>query len=428
MSLDGTFLHCVVSEMLSAGLVGGRIDKIYQPSREEIIISIRSAGKHNKILISSNSMSARVCMTERAAENPSAPPMFCMLLRKHLSGGKLLDITQDGLERIINFDFECMNEIGDMVVNRLTAEIMGRHSNIILMAKKDGVYRVTDSIKRITDDVSSVRRILPNIVYETPPRDLTRVNFLICSDSEFISAVKQGDGKRLSKHLTACLEGISPVFARECAYYSCRDTDFAVDDMTDDNYDRLLFFIKRAREYVTDKNGFTILRDLNGTYKDFCFMPIEQYGTQMLVSHADGANALLDIFYGSKPPGCGTLEECEQRVRKYKLGILVQTVGELEDSLDGEGMMRTEAMHKASFYSLEKDLRKFYPNMLPIGAGCCIKCKTCTCPDAPCRFPDQAFSSMEAYGMLVMQVCQANHLDYYYGPGKIAYTSCYLLK
>ena len=168
MSLDGTFLHCVVSEMLSAGLVGGRIDKIYQPSREEIIISIRSAGKHNKILISSNSMSARVCMTERAAENPSAPPMFCMLLRKHLSGGKLLDITQDGLERIINFDFECMNEIGDMVVNRLTAEIMGRHSNIILMAKKDGVYRVTDSIKRITDDVSSVRRILPNIVYETP--------------------------------------------------------------------------------------------------------------------------------------------------------------------------------------------------------------------------------------------------------------------
>lgn len=87
----------------------------------------------------------------------------------------------------------------------------------------------------------------------------------------------------------------------------------------------------------------------------------------------------------SCPPDCGTLEECEQRVRKYKLGILVQTVGQLEDSMDGEGMMRTEAMHKASFYSLEKDLRKFYPNMLPIGAGCCTKCKTCTCPDAPCR-------------------------------------------
>ena len=81
-----------------------------------------------------------------------------------------------------------------------------------------------------------------------------------------------------------------------------------------------------------------------------------------------------------------------------------------------------------AYEDLEKDLRKFYPNMLPMGAGCCTKCKTCTCPDAPCRFPDQAFSSMEAYGMLVMQVCQANHLDYYYGPRKIAYTSCYLLK
>lgn len=329
MSLDGTFLHCVVSEMLSAGLVGGRIDKVYQPSREEIIISIRSAGKHNKILISSNSMSARVGMTERTAENPSAPPMFCMLLRKHLSGGKLLDITQDGLERIINFDFECMNEIGDMVVNRLTAEIMGRHSNIILMTKKDGVYRVIDSIKRITDDVSSVRRILPNIVYETPPRDLSRVNFLTCSDDELINAVKQGEGKRLSKHMTACLEGVSPVFTRECAYYSCRDTDFSVDDMTDDNYDRLLFFIKKAREYVVRKDGFTILRDLNGAYKDFCFMPIEQYGTQMLVSHADGANALLDIFYGSKAEN----ERMKQR-SKDLLKMLMNTYERIARKLE----------------------------------------------------------------------------------------------
>ena len=87
MSLDGTFLYCIRREMLSAGLIGGRIDKIYQPSREEIIISLRAAGKHNKILISANSMSARVSLTDRAAENPSAPPMFCMLLRKHLSGG-----------------------------------------------------------------------------------------------------------------------------------------------------------------------------------------------------------------------------------------------------------------------------------------------------------------------------------------------------
>ena len=171
MSLDGAFLHAVKNELISRELIGGRVDKIYQPSREEIIISLRAAGKHHKLLISANSMSARVHLTERNAENPASPPMFCMLLRKHLGGGKLIDIIQDGLERIISFDFLCMNEIGDMVTNRVTAEIMGRHSNIMLMTEKDGIMRVIDSIKRITDDISSVRRILPNIPYEAPPRD-----------------------------------------------------------------------------------------------------------------------------------------------------------------------------------------------------------------------------------------------------------------
>ena len=107
----------------------------------------------------------------------------------------------------------------------------------------------------------------------------------------------------------------------------------------------------------------------------------------------------------SCPPGCGSLEECEAKVRQYKYGIIVQTVGELEDVFDGEGMMETEARHKEYFVEFEKKLREIYPDMLAIGAGCCTKCKVCTYPDAPCRFPKQAFSSMEAYGMLVTQVC-----------------------
>lgn len=127
------------------------------------------------------------------------------------------------------------------------------------------------------------------------------------------------------------------------------------------------------------------------------------------------------------PPGCGTLEECEKKVRKYARGLLVQTVGELEDSLDGEGMMEAEAAHKKHFFELERVLREQYPGMLPIGAGCCTRCTSCTYPDAPCRFPDKSFASMEAYGMLVTQVCQDNNLAYYYGPCTIAYTSCFLL-
>lgn len=129
----------------------------------------------------------------------------------------------------------------------------------------------------------------------------------------------------------------------------------------------------------------------------------------------------------SCPPGCGSLAECGEKIRRYREGILVQTVGELEDALDGESMMETEARHKQSFAAFEAELRALYPDMLAIGAGCCTKCKVCTYPDAPCRFPGQAFSSMEAYGMLVTQVCQANHLKYYYGPCTIAYTSCFLL-
>ena len=96
--------------------------------------------------------------------------------------------------------------------------------------------------------------------------------------------------------------------------------------------------------------------------------------------------------------------------------------------MDGETMMETEAIHKETFYKFEKVLRERWPEMLAIGAGCCTKCKECTYPDAPCRFPGQAFSSMEAYGMLVTQVCKANGLEYYYGPCTIAYTSCYLLE
>ena len=135
--------------------------------------------------------------------------------------------------------------------------------------------------------------------------------------------------------------------------------------------------------------------------------------------------------YGKKwscPPGCGSLEECGERLQKYQRGILVQTVGQLEDSLDYESMMETEAEHKKHFAVMEKALRKQYPDMLAIGAGACTKCRECTYPDAPCRFPEESFASMEAYGMLVLQVCKANDMKYYYGPNTIAYTSMYLLE
>ncbi len=132
--------------------------------------------------------------------------------------------------------------------------------------------------------------------------------------------------------------------------------------------------------------------------------------------------------YWTCPPGCGTLEECTARMKNFTEGIIVQTVGELEDELDGEGMMEASDQHREHFIALEKILRKEYPDMLAMGSGGCGKCETCTYPDAPCRFPKESFSSMEANGLVVSEVCQANDLPYYYGPCTIAYTSCFLLE
>ena len=135
--------------------------------------------------------------------------------------------------------------------------------------------------------------------------------------------------------------------------------------------------------------------------------------------------------YGKRwscPPGCGTLEECAEQLKGYTHGILVQTYGDIEDSYDFEAMMEIEQEHKEHFLEMYDALREAGASVLAVGAGCCTQCAKCTYPDQPCRFPDKRIASMEAYGMLVLEVCKANNLTYYYGADKMAYTSCFLLK
>jgi len=128
------------------------------------------------------------------------------------------------------------------------------------------------------------------------------------------------------------------------------------------------------------------------------------------------------------PPGCGTLEECTENINNYKYGIIVQTVGELEDSFDYESMMEIQEKHNQMFKNITKELREEYPNLTALGAGCCLQCGECTYPNSACRFPQKAISSMEAYGMLVSQVCSDNNIPYYYGTGTLAYTGCFLIE
>ena len=295
MALDGAFLYAVKNELEI--LKGGRVDKIHQPSREEIIINMRTQDGAKKLYMSSSADSARVHITEMNVDNPKVPPMFCMLLRKHLSGGKLIDIRQDILERILFFDFECTNELGDRVIITIAVEIMGRHSNIIII-NQDG--RIIDSIKRVDAEMSRERLVLPNMIYELPPR-ARRVNFLKDSDSDMINAVKNAKPAELSKVLMKTFEGISPIVAREWAFYTSKGTELCSDDMTDEHFSRLIFIIHQTADILIHglerKSPYYIVKDKNGLLKDFSFMRISQYGNLMITSETASACQTLDMFY-----------------------------------------------------------------------------------------------------------------------------------
>lgn len=133
--------------------------------------------------------------------------------------------------------------------------------------------------------------------------------------------------------------------------------------------------------------------------------------------------------YGKKwscPPGCGELEECEARMKRYSKGIIVQYVGDIEDSLDFEGIIAAQQNYNKCFMSFMEKFYELFPDGLPLGAGACTRCKNCTYPEKPCRHPDTVYSSMEAYGLFVSDICRKNNIPYNYGLQKMCYTGCFL--
>ena len=292
MALDGAFLYAVKNELQP--LVGGRIEKIHQPSREEAVISIRTRSGSKKLYISANAGSARVHVTEKSVDNPQTPPMFCMLLRKRLGSGKLIAVRQDGLERILFLDFECVNELGDVVTVTLACEIMGRCSNLIVI---DHEGRVIDSIKRVDEEMSRERMVLPGMRYTLPPRD-DRLNFLTAEPDEIAARLREVQPAELSKALIRVFEGISPVLAREWTFFAGRGAELRSDTVDGDQLDRLQFAIKRTREQLTQGECcFCVASDRDGMLKDFSFIRLNQYGTLMLTKELGSASELLDYFY-----------------------------------------------------------------------------------------------------------------------------------
>jgi predicted ribosome quality control (RQC) complex YloA/Tae2 family protein len=210
MSFDGIVTRAVVHE-LNQVLSGGRITKIYQPADLELILHIRSQGKNHQLLLSAHPAFARVQLTKAKTDNPSEPPMFCMLLRKHAEGGIIESIHQVGMERIIQIDFRTRDELGDVVKRRLVMEIMGRHSNIILLDPEKNV--VFDGIRRVSHAISKYRQIYPGVPYLEPPSQGKR-NPLTADKNTFISGFDYNGG-RLDKQIVARFTGISPLLAKE---------------------------------------------------------------------------------------------------------------------------------------------------------------------------------------------------------------------
>lgn len=204
MSFDGMFTYGMTHE-LNSRIAGGRITRVHQPFKHDVIFHIRANGKNHKLLLSAHPSYSRVHMTNQAYENPSEPPMFCMLLRKHIEGGFIEKIEQAGLDRIMIFRIKSRNEIGDETVRTLYVEIMGRHSNIILT---DGEGSIIDGLKHLSPSMNSYRTVLPGYDYKLPPaqekfRRLPRMKRTFCVISVF-----RKDG------LTSRSSDISPVFLR----------------------------------------------------------------------------------------------------------------------------------------------------------------------------------------------------------------------
>ena len=212
MPLDAIMLNSVVKE-LSAALTVGRIDKIQQPEPDEIIIPVRSQGQNHKLLLTANANSPRITLTAVSKPNPAQAPMFCMLLRKHLSGGRITTIIQPDYERIVEIHAESPNEMGDMSVKRLIIEIMGKHSNIILV---DATGTIMDSIRHVSKELSSVREILPGRTYIRPPSFGKSAPWPV-DDSHFLSLFEKEENSGKSAHqiIYQSYNGISPVMGSE---------------------------------------------------------------------------------------------------------------------------------------------------------------------------------------------------------------------
>ena len=214
MPLDAICLGAVTEE-LNTALAGCRIEKVYQPDRDEIVLQTRGQGGARRLLLSIAAGAPRAHFIDAARENPAAPPMFCMLLRKHVQGAKIASVTQPAVERMFSIELDTTDEMGVACKKSLVCELMGKHSNIILCG---GDGRIIDALRRVDGDLSGKRQVLPGLFYRMPPPQDKHDPFSL-SGTGLAAAVAQADGEQtLDRYLLGQLLGFSPLLCRELSY------------------------------------------------------------------------------------------------------------------------------------------------------------------------------------------------------------------
>lgn len=294
MALDGVVLSNIIYELKDL-LLGGRVDKIYQPEKDEIIMSVRSLGSNYKILFTSNASHARVHLTKIQKDNPVTPPIFCMVLRKHIAGGKIVNISQPNFERILNVDIEALNEMGDTTVKRLIIEIMGKHSNIMLLDENETII---DSIKHISHDTSSVREVLPGKKYVLPPSQ-DKLNILQLDEKSFKDILASKRGIKIQNLIYQSYSGISPSLASEICFRAkvCADNYF---EQLGENDIKNLFVALNNLKTIIVQNKFKpeIIMN-NQKIIDFSSIEMTQYENYTKQKY-NSISELIEKFYADK--------------------------------------------------------------------------------------------------------------------------------
>lgn len=338
MAFDGGFLHTVTTELQQA--VDCHVDKIYQPARDVLVLTLRKKGFVKKLVLSAASGTARVHFTEQKYENPDTPPMFCMLARKIFSSAKLVSVEQKGLERVIEFTFDTANEMGDRIKPKIVCELIGNSSNIILVGSDGKIY---DAVHR-SDIEKSDRLIMSGATYRYPESQ-NKINILNADPEKTAEEIMSSNAKDLPQALLQTLEGVSPLVCREIA---CQSENRPLIDL-----------VQKLRDSILSGEFVMLCKD-GGTPADFCYMPITQYGSLYTAKRFDSPSELLDAFYFERE-NASRIHKASADISKLMSNLLTRArrrmavrEKELEQNRDREDLRIKGELIKANLYAIEQ--------------------------------------------------------------------------